>query len=100
MKKPLASEMAWCEGTLKKCESPEDERHHPQRKGNEALMNYSDVGKRDFQMEGKESVQAEGLCHTESQEVLLQTGVSGCSRAGGRGRLHWSGCLSLSHHPR
>ena len=43
MKKPLASEMAWGEGTLKKCESPEDERHHPQRKGNEALINYSDV---------------------------------------------------------
>ena len=41
LKKPLASEMAWCEGTLKKRESPEDERHHPQRKGNEALMNYN-----------------------------------------------------------
>ena len=53
LKKPLASEMAWGEGTLKKRESPEYERHHPQRKGNEALMNYSDVGKRDFQMEGK-----------------------------------------------
>ena len=51
MKTPLASEMAWGEGTLKKCESPEDERYHPQRKGNEALMNYIDVGKRDFQME-------------------------------------------------
>ena len=50
-KTPLASEMAWGEGTLKKCESPEDERYHPQRKGDEALMNYIDVGKRNFQME-------------------------------------------------
>ena len=40
LKNPLASEMAWGEGTLKKRESPEDERHHPQRKGNEALTKY------------------------------------------------------------
>ena len=51
MKKPLASEMAWGEGTLKKREGPEDERHRPQRKGNEVLVNYIDVWKRDFQME-------------------------------------------------
>ena len=29
--------MAWCEGALKKCESPEDESHHSQRKGHETL---------------------------------------------------------------
>ena len=51
LKKPLASEMAWGEGTLKKRESPEYERHHPQRKGNEALMKYIDVGKYDFEMD-------------------------------------------------